>query len=122
MVPSARKAALRMGLTECSGGRFARACSLFRLLDWIYSRLVSPGDAELIDRQSHGPGNPGQPCRASAGVLEQSSRGAGARACVEELDQPVDDAQRGNRDAGAAGELDHRAHEGVDLERAPRFE
>ena len=28
MVPSARKAALRMGLTECIGGRFARACSL----------------------------------------------------------------------------------------------
>jgi hypothetical protein len=28
MVPSARKAALTMGLTECTGGRFARACSL----------------------------------------------------------------------------------------------
>ena len=27
MVPSARKAALRMGLTECTGRRFARACS-----------------------------------------------------------------------------------------------
>ena len=28
MVPSARKAALRMGLTECIAGRFARGCSL----------------------------------------------------------------------------------------------
>ena len=28
MVPSARKAALRMGLAEGIGGRFARACSL----------------------------------------------------------------------------------------------
>jgi hypothetical protein len=28
MVPSARSAALRMGLIECSAGRFARGCSL----------------------------------------------------------------------------------------------
>ena len=67
MVPSARKAALRMGLTECIGGRFARACSLSGIrmgFVLVESLLAATGSGF---GQSHGRGDPGQPCHACSG-------------------------------------------------------
>ena len=65
MVPSARKAALRMGLTEC----IARAASpqallSFRLLEELCLN-ISPCHVWWLERQSHGRGNPGQLCHVS---------------------------------------------------------
>jgi hypothetical protein len=61
-VLSARKAAFRMGLTEC----IERAASPQALLslsrDGIYYELVSPRHDLEAGKQSYGRGDPGQPC------------------------------------------------------------
>jgi hypothetical protein len=66
MVPSARKAASRMCLTECSGRAASpQALLSFRLLEG-YAKRGSPRDDLAGQIQSYGRGDPGQPCRASS--------------------------------------------------------
>ena len=61
MVPSAREAALRMGLTECSGGRFARACSLSGYWKgFILEKFSSPRPGVVRDKVMAG-GTPANP-------------------------------------------------------------
>ena len=44
----------------------------FRLLDRINSRLISPRAHWENDEQSHGRGDPGQPCRASTELADNA--------------------------------------------------
>ena len=70
MVPSARNAAVRMGLTECSGGRFARACSLSGYwMGLFWKGLSSPRTGMVRDKVMAG-GTPANPAtKVSASLL-----------------------------------------------------
>src|SRR2546427_4263805 len=61
MVPSARKAALRMGPTECIAGRFARGCSLSGISMGLVYELAPPRDASRWQDKVMAGGTPANP-------------------------------------------------------------